>query len=128
MKTRCKKNYSQNKYYYQRGVSVCDEWKSFEGFWEDMKDTYADDLTIDRIDNDKNYCKENCRWLTPADQCLNKTTNRLVTFRGQTKPLKWWTNEFNIPYEKTRKRLNRGWSVERAFDSCAYQRKVLAHL
>lgn len=65
MKTRC--DNPKNKYYSYyggRGITYCEKWKTFEGFWEDMKDTYSDDLTLNRRDNDGNYCKENCEWDT----------------------------------------------------------------
>ena len=65
MKTRC--DNPENKYYDYyggRGITYCDKWKTFDGFWEDMKDTYSDDLTLNRRDNDGMYCKENCEWDT----------------------------------------------------------------
>lgn len=65
MKTRCDND--KNKYYEYyggRGITYDPKWKTFEGFWEDMKDTYSDDLTLNRRDNDGNYCKENCFWDT----------------------------------------------------------------
>lgn len=74
MKSRCydKKTYSY-KWYGGRGIKVCDRWKnSFISFWEDMGFGYKNYLTIDRIDNDKPYCKENCRWATWEDQRKNK--------------------------------------------------------
>ena len=63
MKTRC--DCKENKFYESyggRGITYCDKWKTFEGFWEDMKDSYADNLTLNRRDNDKGYYKENCEW------------------------------------------------------------------
>jgi len=69
MKTRC--DCKENKfydYYGGRGISYCDKWKTFEGFWEDMQDDYSDDLTINRRDNDKGYSKDNCRWDTKSFQ------------------------------------------------------------
>lgn len=65
MKIRC--DNEKNKYYDYyggRGITYDSKWKTFEGFWEDMKDTYEDDLTLNRRDNDGNYCKENCEWDT----------------------------------------------------------------
>jgi len=65
MKTRC--DNSKNKfydYYGGRGITYCEKWSTFEGFWEDMHATYDDTLTINRRDNDGNYCKENCEWDT----------------------------------------------------------------
>jgi len=65
MKTRCDcKNNKFYDYYGGRGVTYCDKWKTFEGFWEDMQYGYSDDLTINRRNNDGNYCKENCAWDT----------------------------------------------------------------
>ena len=65
MKTRC--DNPKNKYYGYyggRGITYCEKWKKFEGFWEDMGESYSDDLTLNRRDNDGNYCKENCEWDT----------------------------------------------------------------
>lgn len=55
-----------------RGITVCDKWLKFEGFWEDMSEGYSDELTLDRIDNDNGYNKENCRWATDVLQRHNK--------------------------------------------------------
>lgn len=65
MKTRC--DNPKNRFYPDyggRGITYCEKWKTFEGFWEDMKETYSDDLTLNRRNNDGPYCKENCEWDT----------------------------------------------------------------
>lgn len=74
MKQRCYyKKFKQYKDYGGRGIKMCECWKKdFEKFWEDMKDTYSDKLSIDRINNNGNYCKENCRWATVKEQNNNK--------------------------------------------------------
>lgn len=70
-------NQESFKYYGERGISICDKWKSFYGFWEDMQQGYADNLSIDRVDVDKNYSKENCRWATDSVQAYNKRFSKL---------------------------------------------------
>ena len=65
MKTRCDNtNHKYYDYYGGRGITYCDKWKTFDGFWEDMRDSYKDDLTLNRRDNNGSYCKENCSWDT----------------------------------------------------------------
>ena len=58
--------------YGARGITLCDRWKSFENFWDDMQEGYSDELELDRIDVNGNYCKENCRWATLSMQGHNK--------------------------------------------------------
>lgn len=60
------------KYYGGRGITYPEKWKTFKGFKEDMEATYREGLTIDRIDNNGNYSKENCRWITNAENLRNK--------------------------------------------------------
>lgn len=63
------------KYYGALGISLHHNWGSFENFYKDMKDGYQDNLTIDRINNDLGYFKENCRWATYKQQNRNTSTN-----------------------------------------------------
>lgn len=74
MKSRCM--CKTNKWYPNyggRGITVCDEWMSFEHFYEwAMTNGYSASLTIDRIDNDKGYSPDNCRWATQHEQSMNK--------------------------------------------------------
>lgn len=55
-----------------RGITYDPKWESLEGFLEDMSAGYSDGLTLDRIDPNGNYSKENCRWATPAQQQRNR--------------------------------------------------------
>ena len=75
MRQRCTDpNIESFKNYGGRGIKYSEEWETFEGFWEDMQEGYSDDLTLDRIDVNGNYCKENCRWATYTEQARNQRT------------------------------------------------------
>lgn len=97
-----------------RGIRVCDEWRDFERFFLDMGNRPAG-YSIDRIDVDGPYCKENCRWATTAQQANNKRRNRVIEFRGRRQTLAEWADELGLDWHTIRSRLdNYGWSVERA--------------
>ena len=86
MKMRCyNKNFKQYKDWGGRGITVCDEWKdSFIAFYNDMGDKPDKNYSLDRIDNDKGYCKDNCRWTNRVEQSRNtRTSNRNTSgFKG----------------------------------------------
>ncbi len=111
MKQRClDKNSSEYFRYGGRGIRL--EWNSFEEFKRDMYESYQDGLTIDRIDNEANYCKKNCKWSTPKEQANNRRTNRYLTFKGKTLSMADWARELNLGYTLIKKRVIRGWTVE----------------
>ena len=66
------KSATNYKYYGARGITVCDEWRDINVFLSDMEASYVEGLTLDRINNEKGYCKENCRWATTSEQNLNR--------------------------------------------------------
>ena len=115
MKTRClSPNNDRYHSYGGRGITICDKWLKFDGFHEDMKDSYSDSLTIDRINNDKGYSRDNCRWATNDEQANNKRSTVKLTFNGETKALKEFCQIFNINECTLRSRIRRGWNTERA--------------
>ena len=72
MKDRClNPNHTHSRYYLERGIGVCKKWMLFEGFYEDMGDR-PDGYSLDRIDNNLGYFKENCRWIPLRDQPKNR--------------------------------------------------------
>lgn len=114
---RCYKQKAKGyKNYGGRGISVCEEWKNnFQAFYDwSIINGYQDDLTIDRINNDGNYCPENCRWITIDIQSNNKSDNHYITFNGKTQTLTQWSHETNIKQPTIRQRLKRGWSIEKS--------------
>ena len=85
MKHRCL-NPNAKKYadYGGRGIKICDRWlESFENFYRDMGERPSKKHSIDRIDNNGNYCPENCRWVTMKEQARNKRTNRTMLYNGK---------------------------------------------
>ena len=85
MKTRCfNENCEAYPYYGGRGITICDEWLyNFENFYNwAMENGYRDSLSIDRINNDGNYCPENCRWATDSEQANNKSTSHFIYYGG----------------------------------------------
>lgn len=103
------------RYYGDRGITVCEGWKSFENFYADMGEPPIG-LTLDRIDIDGNYCKENCRWVTMVEQANNKTNNHLIAYKNEVKTIAEWERELGFPRSLIWQRLERlGWSVDKTF-------------
>ncbi len=115
IRTRCNsptcKQYSD---YGGRGIKLCERWNDFATFLADMGPRPPGKHQIDRIDNDGDYEPGNCRWVTSSENCRNKSNNRLVALGEEVKPLVEWCEQFNQPYQRTLKRLKRGWTPEKA--------------
>lgn len=97
-----------------RGITVCIEWRDYLVFRKWAKDNgYSDELSLDRVDINGNYCPTNCRWATRYEQQNNMRSNTFVSFNGRTLTLAQWSRELNIPYGTLVSRWSRGWSIER---------------
>lgn len=105
---RCTKPNSQNyKHYGGRGITMCDEWaNSFESFvsWANSNG-YNEELTLERIDNNKGYSPDNCKWIPQSEQPLNRRNNIYATINGETKTVKEWAEISGINYNTLRSRL-----------------------
>ena len=125
MKDRC---YNESNkyfpYYGGRGIHVCKRWKhSFSNFFADMGEC-PNQMTLDRIDNDGDYCPENCQWATARQQANNTRHNRFITCNGETKTIAQWCRKLGGRCDLVYSRLKRGWSEERAVTQPLRQKKV----
>ncbi len=111
MKRRCSNPKLKSwKNYGGRGISYDPRWEKFEDFLADMGEP-AEGQTLDREDNDGNYCKDNCRWVSHVVQSRNRRSNRLVTIHGESMPLAEAVERFaQVSYFTVLNRLNLGWS------------------
>lgn len=116
MKNRCS-NPNCNRYslYGGKGIKVCDEWlNNFQSFYDwAMANGYSDELTLDRKDNSKDYCPENCRWSTMKEQQNNRTNNHFVEINGVVKTIHEWcdSKEYEASYSTVYGRISLGWDV-----------------
>lgn len=114
MKCRCSQRIFKN--HCGRGIRVCEEWaNSYESFraWA-LSNGYSENLTIDRIDNNRNYEPSNCRWVTVKEQGRNRRTNRMIL----GKPLVEWADITGLSRSTITNRIDRlGWSEEKALST-----------
>lgn len=123
IKRRC--NFENDKSYMDyggRGISV--EWKNTLDFKNDMYDSYMrhvedygeKNTTIERIDNDGNYSKKNCRWATVKEQANNRRNSRIISCNGMTKTLSQWSGFLKVNYQTLRSALTRGKTFSNIYD------------
>lgn len=127
MKRRCYSPKSQRyKNYGAKGIRVCNEWKNnFDNFakWA-YENGYTENLTIDRIDINKNYEPSNCRWATWKEQGQNTSRTHWITYNGETHSMSEWADILNINYKALARRITQSkWSIEKAFTTPIAQKK-----
>jgi hypothetical protein len=118
MKTRCfNPNFAAYARYGGRGITVCKEWvDDFLAFqkWA-LANGYSDDLTLDRIDTNKSYCPENCRWASYKEQANNTRRNIKITVNGETGTVAEICRKYSVNHFLVYDRITRlGWEPEKA--------------
>jgi len=124
-------NAKSYKHYGERGITVCKEWLNTEKVcthygiytkgWRTfekwaLENGYKEGLTIDRIDNDKGYSPENCRWVDRKVQANNRNFCHYITYKGKTQNLKQWCCELGLNYKTIHRRIKSlHWTIEKAF-------------
>lgn len=142
MKQRC---YNPNvrcyKHYGGRGINVCAEWldkenvSSSKGYsskgWNTFKNWalnngYKNNLTLERIDVNKGYGPDNCRWASVKEQANNTRQNHFITYKGKTQTLMQWCEELNLVYNRVYKRIFlHNWNIEKAFNDGSHQKLII---
>lgn len=114
IKVRCKnENSQQYKNYGGRGIKICDDWESYIPFrdWA-LSNGYADNLSIDRIDVNGDYCPENCRWVDISVQSNNTRCNVYIEYDGKKQTAAQWGRKLGIKSDTIRWRVEQGWTPE----------------
>lgn len=97
-----------------RGITVCERWRVFENFVQDMGEP-GEGESIDRINPNGNYCPENCRWASAYVQANNRRNTRSLEVNGRIQTVSQWSRETGIGIGTLHSRIRRGWAVERIF-------------
>lgn len=117
MKTRClniKRKTWKN--YGGRGISMDPRWNDFSCFLEDMGER-PPGTTLDRVDNNGDYSKENCRWATWREQANNRRSSILINYNNKIQTMTEWCRELNMPVPTFFGRLKKGWSIEKVIET-----------
>jgi hypothetical protein len=108
MKQRCCN--PQSPFYHRygaRGITICKRWEDFENFYADMGPKPIG-MSLDRIDNDKGYSPENCRWATAQQQARNRSNNTILTIDGQSRTISEWCDLNGIKRTTVIQRIRSG--------------------
>lgn len=107
------------KYYGGRGIVVCKEWHDFYRFKKDMGDV-QNGMTIDRIDPNKGYSKDNCRWASMCEQNNNRRSNIFIQYNNEKLTAKQFSKKYSIDYQKTLKLIHLKFSAEEILNRLKY--------
>lgn len=113
MRKRCNNpNSKAYKNYGGRGIRVCKEWDDAGVFYADMGDPPTNKHTLDRIDNDGDYCAENCRWATRKEQMRNNRRNLVMSLNGVSMCASEWAETLGMSVGNISRRKGLGWTDE----------------
>lgn len=114
MKMRVSPRHPNARYYYDKGIRLHDPWRKYENFISDVGLPPTPDHTIERIDVNGNYEPGNVIWVTMKEQCRNRTSNKFITYDGETLCYEEWGERLGGSHGLIYGRLKRGWTEERA--------------
>ncbi len=118
MKYRCYgKNHKEFYLYGDRGITVCDDWQEFTGFYKWAKDKYFEGSSIDRIDPNGNYEPSNCRFADKYTQANNKRNNKYYVYKGEKLTISQLSKKYNLNYFALGDRLRKGIDIEKAIET-----------
>lgn len=121
MRQRClNPNNPAYKNYGGRGITIDPVWNTFDQFLADMGEA-PDGMSIERIDNEKGYAPDNCKWATRLEQGRNTRKCQPVTFQGVTKTITEWAEQYGIGKSTLSQRIRNGWDMERALNQSPLQ-------
>lgn len=114
MKQRCTNPNDKSYYLYgARGITICNKWKQFENFFNDMGERPTSKHQIERINNNRGYYQSNCKWATSEEQGSNKRNNHIINFRGKTQCIAAWSRDVGIHEQTLWQRIRLGWSTKK---------------
>ncbi len=114
MMTRCfNENHKSFHRYGGRGITVCEEWQTFQNFYADMYPR-PEGHSLERINSDLGYYPENCKWSSRLEQSNNLSSNVNLTFNGKTQSVSMWARELDIPVRTLHNRIANGWTTDKA--------------
>lgn len=114
MTARCD-NYENDNYYWYglKGISICEQWRDFKTFYDwSITNGYQDDLPLDRIDSNGDYCPENCRWISQKEQCNNTSSNHIIIYKNKRYSMTKFADLLGYKYWTVSNRIKLGWTPE----------------